>query len=159
MALERRLADLEFSPGCEVPTSNVSLLIRSVFRRRLKLKCLCILRIVQTDGIVTATTFQDVCFLGDLPFPRELSMGQQAAREKVVDAGFGALSALLRGGDPVRHVENVASEEADMRIASLKHRYVEWWDRHYPDLQDATLKLQDKLTQALLDLRSEAYTD
>jgi len=97
--------------------------------------------------------------LADLPFPRELAMGKEAARQKVIDTGFGALNSFLGGGDPVRHVQNVASEEADMRIAGLKNRYVEWWDQHYPHLQEATLKLQDKLMEASLDLNSEAYTN
>jgi len=95
--------------------------------------------------------------LADLPFPRELAMGKRAARQKAIDTGLDALHAFLGGGDPVRHVQHVVSEETEMRIASLKHRYVEWWDRHSSQLQEATIRLQDRLMQASLDLVSEAY--
>jgi hypothetical protein len=93
----------------------------------------------------------------DLPFPRELSLGREAARQKVVNTGLGALDSLLSGGDPIRHVEEAASREATGRIRSLQARYMEWWDRHFPEIDDATSKLQRKLFDAAMDLASRAF--
>ncbi|MCP4259802.1 MAG: nucleotide-binding protein [Planctomycetes bacterium] len=95
--------------------------------------------------------------LDDLPFPRELSLGQGAAREKIIDTGFGALNTFLSGGDPFRHVEDAATGEAKKRVVSLKHRYIEWWEQHYPIIETATANLQDKLFHAAMDLASTAY--
>ena len=63
----------------------------------------------------------------------------------------------MGGGDPFQHVQDATSNEANMRIAALKQRYMEWWDAHYPTLQQATAALQDKLFQAAMDLASSAY--
>jgi hypothetical protein len=90
--------------------------------------------------------------LADLPFPKELSLGKEAARQKAIGAGFGALDAFLGGRDPFRHLENAASQEASMRVSSLTERYSEWWDRHYPRLERATAELQDKLFSAAMQL-------
>lgn len=109
----------------------------------------------ELDALSNATTEA----LAALPFPQELAIGKEAARKKVIDTGFGALSKFFGGGDPVRHVQKVASEEVDLRISRLKKRYVEWWDRHYPQLQDTTLRLQDKLMQASVNLASKAYAE
>ncbi len=95
--------------------------------------------------------------LDNLPFPRELSTGKEATRQKVINTGFGAINTFLRGGDPFRHVEDAASDEANMRVSSLKQRYIEWWEHHYPIMEQATAKLQDKLFQAAMDLASNAY--
>jgi hypothetical protein len=92
--------------------------------------------------------------LEDLPFPRELSLGKEAAREKIIGTGLGALHTFLSGGDPLRHVEDAAAGEASKRIGSLKQRYMEWWDRHYPIMETATANLQDKLFRAAMDLAS-----
>jgi hypothetical protein len=90
--------------------------------------------------------------LADLPFSKELSLGKEAARQKAIGAGFGALDAFLGGRDPFRHLENAASQEASMRVSSLTERYSEWWDRHYPKLERATAELQDKLFSAAMQL-------
>jgi hypothetical protein len=108
----------------------------------------------EVETLATATSEA----LDDLPFPRELSPGKEAAREKMIDTGVEALSIFLGGGDPLRHVEDVASGEANKRVSSLKHRYMEWWDRHYPMIEDATANLQDKLFRALMDLASTAWS-
>ena len=95
--------------------------------------------------------------LDDLPFPRELSLGREAAREKIINTGFGALNTFLSGGDPFRHVEDATTGEANKRIVSLKNRYIEWWERHYPIMEAATANLQDKLFRAAIDLATTAY--
>lgn len=95
--------------------------------------------------------------LNHLPFPRELSLGKEATRQKILNTGLGALNVFMGGGDPFQHVQDATSNEADMRIAALKQRYMEWWDSHYPTLQQATAALQDKLFQAAMDLASSAY--
>lgn len=88
----------------------------------------------------------------DLPFPRELALGRQAAQQEAYRVGMGALNTFLRGGDPVRHVREVASDEADHRFAALQQRYAEWWDRHCLRLQEATGRLQDALLNAAIAL-------
>ena len=108
----------------------------------------------QVAGLATVTSNA----LDDLPFPRELALGKEAAREKIIDTGLGALGTLLGGGDPFRHVENVAAGEASKRVNSLKLRYLKWWDKHYPGIDEATANLQDKLFRAAMDLASTANT-
>lgn len=90
--------------------------------------------------------------LHDLPFPRELALGRNAATQRAVDVGVGALNAFLRGGDPMRHVTSAASQEAEGRFESLKERYAEWWDRHCPTLQEKAADLQDALFRGALQL-------
>ncbi len=107
---------------------------------------------------VTKLAAVTVNALEDLPFPREFTAGKKAAREKIVGTGLDALSSILRGGDPFRHVEDAVSGEANKLISSLKHRYTEWWDKHYPIIETETADLQDKLFRAAMDLASTAYT-
>jgi len=38
-------------------------------------------------------------------FPEELSPGWDALKEKAIDVGSGALDVLLKGGDPLSHVQ------------------------------------------------------
>ncbi len=38
-------------------------------------------------------------------FPEELSPGWDALKEKAIDVGSGALGVLLKGGDPLSHVQ------------------------------------------------------
>jgi len=90
----------------------------------------------------------------DLPFPRELSLGREAGRQRAVDIGMQALGTFLGGGDPVRHVQDVVAEEAGGRFSSLSQRYSEWWDRHWPRLQEATIGMQDALFETLVQLSS-----
>jgi hypothetical protein len=94
--------------------------------------------------------------ISDLPFPRELALGKEAVREKMIDTGIGAIGAFFGGGDPFRHVENVATGEANRRVSRLKERYMEWWDKHYPILEEATSHLQEHLFRAAMDLASVA---
>jgi len=91
----------------------------------------------------------------DLPFPDELSLGRDAAKQKVIDVGFGALDTLLKGGDPIRHVQRVTEDEAGGRLVNLSNRYGEWWDRHSPRLQSATSRMQDALFSAMIRISSE----
>jgi hypothetical protein len=95
--------------------------------------------------------------LDDLSFPRELALGKEAAREKMIDTGIGATGTFLGGGDRFRHVEDVAAGEAGKRVSSLKHRYMQWWEKHYPSIEQATANLQGKLFRAAMDLASTAY--
>ncbi|HSZ56670.1 MAG TPA: nucleotide-binding protein [Tepidisphaeraceae bacterium] len=104
----------------------------------------------EVDRLATATCGAIV----DLPFPRELAMGKQAAREKIIDTGVGAIGAFLAGGDPFRHVDNAATGEANRRVSRLKERYMEWWEKHYPNIGKATYDLQDHLFRAAMDLAS-----
>jgi hypothetical protein len=90
----------------------------------------------------------------DLPFPRELSPGKEAARQKAIDVGIEALDTFLRGGDPVGHVKDVAAEEAGGRLSSLSRRYSEWWAKHSPHVRKATAKMQDALFEGLISLSS-----
>jgi hypothetical protein len=90
----------------------------------------------------------------DLPFPQELSLGVQASRQKAFGIGVGALDTFLRGGDPVRHVQDAAANEAGGRLSSLGKRYGEWWERYSPHLQAATAAMQDRLVFVLLRLSS-----
>lgn len=101
-------------------------------------------------GLTTAT----VDALLDLPFPRELAVSGGAAREKALDIGAGALSSFLSGGDPLRHLNKVASEEAGSRIAALKARYTDWWSRHSGPLQSSTSRIQDSLFAKAVELAS-----
>jgi hypothetical protein len=88
----------------------------------------------------------------DLPFPRELSLGREAARQRAMGVGIQALGTFLGGGDPLRHVQDVAAEEGSGRLSSLIQRYSEWWDRHWPRLQEATVAMQDALFDMLVRL-------
>ena len=106
----------------------------------------------EVDRLTTVTSDA----LDDLPFPRELSLGREAAREKIIDTGFGVLNTIVSGGDLFRHIEDATTGEANKRIASLKNRYIEWWEQHYPILETATANLQDKLFRAAMDLASTA---
>lgn len=106
----------------------------------------------EVDRLTTVTSDA----LDDLPFPRELSLGREAAREKIIDTGFGVLKTIVSGGDLFRHIEDATTGEANKRIDSLKNRYIEWWEQHYPILETATANLQDKLFRAAMDLASTA---
>jgi Predicted nucleotide-binding protein containing TIR-like domain len=90
--------------------------------------------------------------LRDLPFPHELSLG----RERATDIGMEALNAVLGGGDPMRHVSDVVADEVSGRLSSLARRYSEWWDRHSPVVQHATLTLNRELVDRLVRLSSNA---
>ena len=90
----------------------------------------------------------------DLPFPHELSLGKEAGRQKAINVGMEALDTFLRGGDPMRHVKDVAAEEAGGRLSSLSRRYSKWWAKHSPHLQEATTKMQDALFEVLVRLTS-----
>jgi hypothetical protein len=90
--------------------------------------------------------------LADLPFPRELALGRQAAQHEAFRVGMGALDKFLRGGDPVRHVRDIASDEADNRFAALRQRYAEWWDHHCLRMQEVAGRLQDALFNAAIAL-------
>ena len=90
--------------------------------------------------------------LVDLPFPRELVVDPRRAERQALDIGLGALDSLLKGGDPMRHVHEAASNEAQAVVSSLKQRYSEWWERHSSTLQAAAVDIQDALFRAALDL-------
>jgi hypothetical protein len=90
----------------------------------------------------------------DPPFPQELSLGREAGGQQAINIGMQALDTFMRGGDPMRHVQNVAAEEAGGRLSSLGRRYTEWWERHSPCLQDATARMQDALFDVLVRLSS-----
>jgi hypothetical protein len=87
-----------------------------------------------------------------LPFPQEIALGKDAAKEKAINVGLGAVSAFLGGRDPLRHVEDKARGEAGSRISSLKERYTDWWQHHSPGIQQATVALQDALFRAAMEL-------
>lgn len=95
-----------------------------------------------------------VVALHDLPFPRELAAGPEVSKRRAFDIGAGAIGSFLSGGDPLRHLSQAASEEADSRVNSLKARYLEWWESHSGRLQEATKRLQDRLFFAALELAS-----
>jgi hypothetical protein len=90
--------------------------------------------------------------LVDLPFPQELSLGREAGRQKAMNIGIGALDTFLRGGDPMRHVQDAASQEADGRLDSLGQRYSEWWAKHASRLPQATGSMQDALFRVLIEV-------
>jgi len=85
----------------------------------------------------------------DLPFPEELSIAGESSRQRAVDAGFQAITSFLGGGDPVRHVKDEVETEIRSRMAGLRRRYSEWWDKHAAPLQGAANRMQDKLFTAL----------
>jgi len=94
----------------------------------------------------------------ELPFPHELSLGKEGGRQKAINVGMEALDTFLRGGDPMRHVEDVAAEEAGGRLSSLSRRYSEWWDKHSPHLQEGAAKMQDALFEVLVSLSATQLT-
>jgi hypothetical protein len=113
-------------------------------------------RVVGAGANLRALTEATASALLDLPFPRELSLGQRAAERQAFDIGKRALDTFLRGGDPVRDVKDAASDEAQGLIVSLGRRYAEWWSNHYPKLQQAATSMQDVLFQAAMELSSTA---
>jgi|GEM_PF-3570577 len=88
----------------------------------------------------------------DLPFPRELAVGREEAGRAALNLGLEALGTFLQGGDPMRHVSEVSLDEVRARLLSLRERYAEWWDRHYPKLQEAAARMQDALLHAAMQL-------
>jgi hypothetical protein len=95
----------------------------------------------------------------DLPFPQELSLGRDAGRQRAMDLGIQAAGIFLRGGDPLRHVQDAAAEEAGGRMSSLTRRYSDWWEKHSPGLQEATGAMQDALFNVLVRLSSTRFTE
>lgn len=93
--------------------------------------------------------------LQDLPFPKELSIGKQAARQRTADLGMQALGGLLSGRDPMRDVQNEIEAEIRNRVSALRDRYAEWWDKHAPVLQNASSRMQDALFSAMFTATSE----
>jgi predicted nucleotide-binding protein with TIR-like domain len=91
----------------------------------------------------------------DLPFPEELSVGRESSRQRAVDVGIQAIGSFLGGGDPVRHVQDEVETEIRSRMAGLRRRYSEWWDKHATPLQSAANQMQDKLFAALERVASE----
>jgi hypothetical protein len=116
-------------------------------------------RIIGVDNEVQQLSDETSDALHDLPFPHEISLGKETSRQKTINTGIGALNAFLGGGDPFQHVQDVVSQDVSMRVETLKRRYMEWWDQHYPLLQGATAQLQDKLFSAAMDLASRASTE
>ena len=110
--------------------------------------------IVKVEEELAGLAQTTVTALLDLPFPRELAIGREAARRKAVDVGIGAFQDLLGGRDPMSRVHNVVTDEAKATAIGLKERYGEWWERHHSQLQQATSALQDALMLAALDLAS-----
>jgi len=109
-------------------------------------------RLVRLDNHLEQLRAATADALLDLPFPQELSLGKGAAEQKAVNIGFGALDALMRGGDPMRHIEDAVKGEAGNKMESLRMRYSEWWDKHSPRLQEASSKMQDGLFKVLVDI-------
>ncbi|MEM7051312.1 MAG: TIR domain-containing protein [Acidobacteriota bacterium] len=111
--------------------------------------------LIEVQQELDLLTEKTAAALADLPFPRELGLGKDAARAKALDVGAGALSVWLSGGDAVGHVSRAASSEAGGRVESLKQRFTEWWEQHSPPLQAATRELQDALFRSAMSLPSE----
>jgi len=112
-------------------------------------------QIVGTEAELDALQLRTHDALLDLPFPEELLLGREAGRRKAVELGMDALNMFLRGGDPMQQVQDLAVDEASGRLSSLNARYSEWWQKHSPKLQDATVRLQDALTNAVIKVASE----
>jgi hypothetical protein len=66
-----------------------------------------------------------------------------------------AFDTFLRGGDPLRHVQDAVSDEASGRLSSLSGRYSEWWQKHSPRLQEATAHLQDALMSVVIKVAAQ----
>lgn len=90
----------------------------------------------------------------DLPFPQELSLGRDAGRRQAADVGMQTLDIILRGGNPLKPVQDVAAEEAGGRLSTLGRRYTEWWEKHSPRIQEATAKMHDALFGVLVRISS-----
>jgi hypothetical protein len=91
----------------------------------------------------------------DLPFPVELAIGKQAAKQRAVDIGMQALGGLLSGRDPVRQAQDEVETEIRNRVSELRDRYAEWWDKHGPALQSASNRMQDALFGAMFTVTAE----
>jgi hypothetical protein len=91
----------------------------------------------------------------DLPFPEELALGRDAAKRQAMGVGMAAFDTFLRGGDPLRHVQDAVSDEASGRLSSLSGRYSEWWQKHSPRLQEATAHLQDALMSVVIKVAAQ----
>jgi hypothetical protein len=91
----------------------------------------------------------------DLPFPEELSIGKGSSTQRAVDVGIKAIGSFLGGGDPVRHVQDEVEMEIRSRMAGLRRRYSEWWDKHAAPLQSTANRMQDRLFLALERVASE----
>jgi len=87
-----------------------------------------------------------------LPFPQELSLPRAAIEQRVVTAGFGALNAILSGGDPVSEITRSTTQEASERLSGLVKRYSDWWAVHSTHLQQATVRMQDKLFNVMFGI-------
>lgn len=112
-------------------------------------------RIVGTEAELDALQIGTHDALLDLPFPEELSLGREAAKRQAMGVGMAAFDTFLRGGDPMKHVQDVASGEASGRLSSLSARYSDWWQKHSPRLQEATARLQDALMSVVIKVAAE----
>jgi hypothetical protein len=112
-------------------------------------------RIVRVEAELDELQFRTHDALVDLPFPEELSLGRAASRQRAMGVGIDAINTFFRGGDPMQHVQDVVSEEASGRLSSLSARYSDWWQKHCPKLQEATARLQDALTNAVIKVAAE----
>lgn len=95
------------------------------------------------------------CALLDLPFPEELALGRDAITQRTINVGFDALKSFVSGDNPIHDVQSAAEDEARSSLASLGNRYSEWWGKHSPKIQEATMKMNDALFTAMIRTSSE----
>jgi CAP12/Pycsar effector protein, TIR domain len=93
--------------------------------------------------------------LQELPFPQELAIGKQVARQRTVDLGMQGLGGFLSRLDPVRDIQHEVEAEINNMISALRDRYTEWWDKHSAVLQSASSRMQDALFSAMFTATSE----
>lgn len=88
----------------------------------------------------------------DSPFPRELSMNEREIGNKAINIGESVLSRILNGGNVIDEVKRTAGNEIEKKISSLKRRFSKWWSKYYPEIHSKTIKLQDALFKASMDV-------
>jgi hypothetical protein len=91
----------------------------------------------------------------NLPFPQELVIEEEAARQRAVDLQKQAFDDLRSGRDPVRRLQDEVETEIRTRLSGLQDRYAEWWDKHAVILQNASNRMQDAFFGVMFDVTRE----
>lgn len=90
--------------------------------------------------------------LKDLPYPAELALGTKGFEKQAINTGIDAVNTWLRGGDPLRNIRDKAENEFDIRVASLKRKFGEWWQKYNKEIHKATTELQDAIFKESIKL-------